>query len=79
MTMTHMLFTLLQAGYYAEPASGAAHYSAATMGMFVLIIVIGIAGYAVQARLQSVFRKYSKVYAALAHSPLWETRYPIAR
>ena len=29
--------------------------------MFVLIIVIGIAGYAVQARLQSVFRKYSKV------------------
>lgn len=59
--MTHMLFTLLQAGYYAEPASGAAHYSAATMGMFVLIIVIGIAGYAVQARLQSVFRKYSKV------------------
>ena len=56
-----MLFTLLQAGYYAEPASGAAHYSAATMGMFVLIIVIGIAGYAVQARLQSVFRKYSKV------------------
>ena len=57
-----MLFTLLQAGYYAEPASGAAHYSAATMGMFVLIIVIGIAGYAVQARLQSVFRKYSKVH-----------------
>ena len=42
--MTHMLFTLLQAGYYAEPASGAAHYSAATRGMFVLIIVIGIAG-----------------------------------
>ena len=59
--MTHMLFTLLQAGYYAEPASGAAHYSAATMGMFVLIIVICIAGYAVQARLQSVFRKYSQV------------------
>ena len=55
--MTHMLFTLLQAGYYAEPASGAAHYSAATMGMFVLIIVIGIAGYAVQARLQSVFQQ----------------------
>ena len=55
--MTHMLFTLLQAGYYAEPASGAAHYSAATMGMFVLIIVIGIAGYAVQARLQSVSRR----------------------
>lgn len=54
------LFTLLQAGYYAG-SQQAAHYSAATMGMFLLIIVIGIAGYAVQARLQSVFRKYSKV------------------
>ena len=31
------------------------------IGMYILIIVIGIAGYAVQARLQSVFRKYSKV------------------
>ena len=56
-----MLFTLLQAGYYTTTQSQAAHYSAATMGMFVLIIVIGIAGYLVQARLQSVFRKYSRV------------------
>lgn len=73
--MTHMLFTLLQAGYYAEPASGAAHYSAATMGMFVLIIVIGIAGYAVQARLQSVFRKYSKVqFPAASRAPRWPRR-----
>lgn len=53
-----MLFTLLQAGYYSESAS---HYSDATTGMFLLIIIIGLAGYAVQARLQSVFRKYSKV------------------
>ncbi len=57
--MTHSLFILLQAGYYAEPH--AARYDAATMGMFLLIIVIGIVGYLVQARLQSVFRKYSRV------------------
>lgn len=57
--MTHTLFALLQAGAYAEPV--AARYDAATMGMFLLIIVIGIAGYVVQARLQAVFKKYSKV------------------
>lgn len=55
-----MLF-LLQAGYYTQQQPAAAHYSAATMGMFFLIILIGIAGYVVQARLQSVFRKYSRV------------------
>ena len=53
------MITLLQAGYYAEPH--AARYDAATMGMFVLIIAIGIVGFIVQARLQSVFKKYSKV------------------
>ncbi len=58
--MMQPLFALLQAGYYANSGAGV-HYSAATMGMFILIIVIGIAGYAVQARLQSVFKKYSKV------------------
>lgn len=57
---TPLLFNLLQAGYYTN-SGGGMHYSAATLGMFVLIIVIGIAGYAVQARLQSVFKKYSKV------------------
>lgn len=58
--MTQPLFALLQAGYYSD--SGAAvHYSAATLGMFVLIIVIGIVGFVVQARLQSVFKKYSRV------------------
>lgn len=59
--MTHMLLTLLQSGYYADSGSQGIHYSAAMIGMYILIIVIGIAGYAVQARLQSVFRKYSKV------------------
>ena len=57
--MMQPLIVLLQAGYHSS--SHAARYDAATMGMFVLIIVIGIAGYAVQARLQSVFRRYSKV------------------
>ena len=45
------MITLLQAGYYAEPH--AARYDAATMGMFVLIIAIGIVGFIVQARLHS--------------------------
>ena len=58
--MIHSMFLLLQAGYYTqEPAVH--HYSAATMGMFFLIILIGVAGFIVQARLQSVFRKYSQV------------------
>ena len=52
------MIALLQAGY-AEPH--AARYDAATMGMFVLIIAIGVIGFIVQARLQSVFKKYSKV------------------
>ena len=54
---------LLQTGVYANSAAAqqSAHYSAATMGMFILIIVIGVLGYIVQARLQSVFRKYSRV------------------
>ncbi len=57
--MIHSLFMLLQADYYS--GNSAIHYSAATTGMFVLIIVIGIAGFLVQARLQSVFKKYSAV------------------
>ena len=57
--MLQPLIVLLQAGYYAEPA--ASRYSAASTGMFFLIIAIGIVGYLVQARLQSVFKKYSKV------------------
>ena len=55
-----LIFNLLQGGYYAtEPV--ASRYDAATMGMFVLIIVIGVIGYIVQARLQHVFKKYSEV------------------
>ena len=42
------MIALLQAGYYAEPH--AARYDAATMGMFVLIIAIGVIGFIVQAR-----------------------------
>ena len=57
--MLQPLIVLLQAGYYAEPA--ASRYSAASTGMFFQIIAIGIVGYIVQARLQSVFKKYSKV------------------
>ena len=57
--MLQPLIVLLQAGSYAEPA--ASRYSAASTGMFFLIIAIGIVGYIVQARLQSVFKKYSKV------------------
>ena len=57
--MLQPLIVLLQAGYYAAPA--ASRYSAASTGMFFLIIAIGIVGYIVQARLQSVFKKYSKV------------------
>ncbi len=58
--MTFLMMHLLQAGYYADSAART-HYSGASMGMFVLIIAIGVIGYLVQARLQSVFKKYSKV------------------
>ena len=55
-----LIFNLLQSGYYTtEPV--ASRYHAATMGMFVLIIVIGVIGYIVQARLEHVFKKYSVV------------------
>lgn len=49
------LFALLQTGgYYHNPAAG-------QTGMFLLMIAIGVVGWIVQARLQSVFRKYSEV------------------
>ena len=54
------ILTFLQSNYYATEYV-ASRYDAATMGMFFLILVIGIAGYIVQARLQHVFKKYSKV------------------
>ncbi len=57
--MVQPLIILLQTNLYAE--SAAARYSAATTGMFILIIAIGVIGFLVQARLQSVFKRYSKV------------------
>ena len=57
--MVQPLIILLQANLYAE--SAAARYSAATTSMFILIIAIGVIGFLVQARLQSVFKRYSKV------------------
>ena len=57
--MVQPLIILLQANLYAE--SAAARYSAATTGMFILIIAIGVIGFLVQAHLQSVFKRYSKV------------------
>lgn len=54
--MVQPLLSLLQASYpYTE------RYDTATTGMIFLIVVIGVVGYLVQARLQSVFKKYSKV------------------
>lgn len=63
LTTTPLYALLLQVGYYTGTTSqhASAGYSAATMGMFFLIIVIGVVGFIVQARLQSVFKKYSKV------------------
>ena len=55
----HALFALLQ---YGTRGTGAGiDLTEAQAGMFLLIIAIGIAGYVVQARLQSVFKKYSAV------------------
>lgn len=54
--MIHTLFIMLQASQ-----SYAHRYDPATTGMIVLILGIGVLGYIVQARLQSVFKKYSKV------------------
>lgn len=56
-----MIFEILQAGYYVGAESGAVSPLAAHYGMYALMIVIGIVGYIVQARLQSVFKRYSQV------------------
>ena len=52
--MIEILQTGVESGIAASPA-------AANLGMYGLMIAIAVAGYAVQARLQSVFAKYSKV------------------
>ena len=52
--MIQPLIALLQTGYtYQDGVS----MHAATNGMYLLIIVIAIVGWVVQARLQSVFKK----------------------
>lgn len=52
---------ILQAGYYG-PSNGFFYgMSGGTTGAWFLIILIGIAGWIVQARLQAVFTKYSQV------------------
>lgn len=56
-----MMFEILQTGYYVGAESGVASPLAAHYGMYALMIVIGIVGYVVQARLQSVFKRYSQV------------------
>ncbi len=57
--MIQPLIILLQAGYYADGTT--VNYAASSWGMYLLMIVIGIVGFIVQARLKSVFAKYSKV------------------
>ncbi len=54
------MITLLQAGSAAYD-TGFALSNLTTSGAFILTIVIAVVGYLVQARLQSVFEKYSQV------------------
>lgn len=53
------MINLLQA--YDAASSGLYGIGYGNSGYFLLIIIIGIAGWIVQARLQSVFKKYSQV------------------
>lgn len=54
------MFNLLQGNYYGESSSFVTNLT--TSEAFLLIIVIGVVGFIVQARLRSVFAKYSKVF-----------------
>ena len=56
------MFEILQA-YYDPTVSNGFMMGSSHMGYYLLILVIGLVGYIVQARLQSVFTKYSKVLA----------------
>lgn len=58
--MTHTLFTLLQTAHYYT-GDAPISLQAAQMGMYLLIILIGLVGWIVQARLQAVFKRYSEV------------------
>lgn len=58
------MFSLLQIGIYDAPymdGSSSLFSSISTSGSMMLMVVIGVVGYIVQARLQSVFRHYSQV------------------
>ena len=59
--MVQTLISFLQYGGYYTTHTDGISYSAAQAGMFLLIIAIGVIGFVVQARLQSVFKKYSRV------------------
>ncbi|MBQ2392901.1 MAG: zinc metallopeptidase [Alistipes sp.] len=64
--MIYTLITLLQTGYYGEEmgfygANGMGYGVPGQWGMYLLMIVIGVVGYIVQARLQAVTKKYSQV------------------
>lgn len=55
------MVNLLQTGYEYGYNTGMGMQNLSSGGMYLLMIVIGIVGYIVQARLQSVFKKYSQV------------------
>ena len=59
--MTTLMMNLLQTGYDYGYSTGLATQNLSSGGMYLLMIVIGVVGYIVQARLQSVFKKYSQV------------------
>ena len=59
--MTLPIYPLVALLQYGQPAGTGISLGGAQNGMFLLIIAIGVIGYLVQARLQSVFKKYSAV------------------
>ncbi len=54
-----LLSAFLQTAYYYNDGLASPHH--AQFGMYLLILLIGLVGWLVQARLQSVFKKYSQV------------------
>ena len=61
MMATTLMVNLLQTGYEYGYNTGIATQNLSSGGMYLLMILIGVVGYVVQARLQSVFKKYSQV------------------
>ncbi|MBQ2024227.1 MAG: zinc metallopeptidase [Alistipes sp.] len=55
-----MITTLLQSGYYEQGSSWLSNLT--TSEAFFIIIIVAVAGMIVQARLRSVFNKYSNVF-----------------